>query len=112
MNQKFTLIASLFFFLSLNSAFSQEPDSTLQARVKYISKQLSLPDPQTKDVIKILDTYKENANKVFNDMSISEKDRSLKVKKLMETKNLALKKILSANQLVLIVPTSELEEIN
>lgn len=88
-------------------AYSQQADSLKQARIKYISKDLTVTDSTAEKVIVILDQYKEAAKQLINDKNLTEDIRRVKFDMLIDEKNNKLQKILTEQQLQKMVPSSE-----
>ena len=60
--KKFSLaVFAIFTILLSNTAYSQHTDSLKQARIKYISKDLSVTYKKAEAVISIMDQYKAAA---------------------------------------------------
>jgi len=85
------ITASLF----STQAYSQKADSLKQEKIKYISKDLSLPEGKAAEVVLILDQYKDAAKKVINDKSLGEDARRAKLETLIDDKNSKLSKIIA-----------------
>lgn len=92
---------------SVQSTWTQQPDTVKQAHIKHISKELAVDEKTAGQVVSIMDQYKQNAKAVAIDKNLSEEDRRNKINELIGEKNGKLKKILNMQQLKKIIPTSE-----
>ena len=98
---------SILTILLCNNAYSQQADSLKQAKIKYISKDLSVTDSKAEEVVLIMDQYKADAKKLINDKNLTEDARRMKFDGLIDEKNSKLKKVLTEQQLEKMVPTTE-----
>jgi len=87
--------------------YPQQPDSLKKAQVKYLSKDLSLPESSAAQVVTIMDNYKENAKKVASDKKLTPEGKKVKLDNLIIEKNKQLSLLLTDKQFNKIVPTSE-----
>lgn len=106
--KKFSLaVFTILTILLSNNVYSQHTDSLKQAKIKYISKDLSVTDKKAEAVVLIMDQYKADAKKLIGDKALTESVRRVKFKALIDEKNSKLEKILTEEQLQKIVSTTE-----
>lgn len=96
MKSKF-LIPLVIVLLS-NHVLGQQPDSVARHRVDRICKDMSIGTEEAEKVIKILDSYKREAIKVYQDKSLGNEETKEKLKELIETRNKRLKELLKADE--------------
>lgn len=106
-NYSITLIVLSILF-SLNS-HAQEPDSTKQTKIKYLSKDLGLNLTTSEKVVAVMDSYKNDAKTIFNDPQMKDAEKRLKIDQLISKKNESLKQMLTKEQFNKFVPTSEIK---
>jgi len=63
----------------INQAYSQDSDSIKQAKVKYISKDLTIDETQAEKVVTIMDGYKLKAKAVLEDKNLKDSEKRLKL---------------------------------
>lgn len=106
-----TISTYILFFIGAalfsTQAYSQQPDSLKKAKVKYLSKTLSVSESKAQQVASILDQYKAAANQAASDKNLSQQQIRTKLDLLIDEKNSRLEKILTEQQLLEIIPTTE-----
>ncbi|MFC5283645.1 hypothetical protein [Pedobacter alpinus] len=90
------------------ATFAQaQTDSLKNKQNSYLSKQLNITDSLAKQVESIMATYKTDAGKLMDSKKLDPTEMRAKMDALIVEKNLKLKKILTAEQLNKLLPTTE-----
>lgn len=106
--KQITIIA-LAGFLITGVAFAQEADSLNKIKIEHYSKMLGVTEKKSKDIVLIMDQYKESAKQIINNAALSQDEKKIKFTLLIDDKNSKLKKILTASQLEKVIPPSEIK---
>jgi hypothetical protein len=105
----YILLISLFFIsiLSISDANAQNKDSLDQKQIKFYSKLLTVGQDTAKQVVTIMDTYKEGVKKVVADATLTEEMKRVKIDGLIDEKNKKLGLLLSPSKQGKIIPSTE-----
>jgi formyltetrahydrofolate hydrolase len=105
------LFTSLFLAAILFStkSYSQEPDSTKQAHVKFFTRELGVTGDKAELIVNIMADYKKNAKVLVANTTLSDDAKKAKIAELVTEKNSKLQKVLTKEQLQKLIPNSEIK---
>jgi type IV secretory pathway VirB4 component len=103
------LIFTLFLSIAVSSLLAQDSDALKKEKINYLTKQLEVSESKAKIISEIMDDYKASVNKVINDNTLTSLQVSARIEELQDKKNKQLSPLLTEEQLLKIVPTTERE---
>lgn len=93
--------------LSVSVSYGQQSDSTEKQARTYMSRRLKIDTLAAGQVVSIQEAYKTAVRKVIANGSLSDDQKRAEIISLADEKNKKLRKFLTAEQLLDIVPTTE-----